>query len=111
VLGQGLERRRASRLAQLGYYNLRTPPPSPLSQSRRLNIRYRPAADEAAAAAAADAGSGGGKGGKKKGGGKAKARRWVVAWPSCHPNPDLLPCKSAVMCCFQQTSAAAAAPR
>ncbi|KAI7841623.1 hypothetical protein COHA_004793 [Chlorella ohadii] len=41
-------------------------------QSRRLNIRYRPAADEAAAAAAADAGSGGGKGGKKKGGGKAK---------------------------------------
>jgi seryl-tRNA synthetase len=36
-------------------------------QSRRLNIRYRPAADEAAAAAA-DAG----KGGKKKGGKAAK---------------------------------------
>ena len=40
-------------------------------QSRRLNIRYRPAADEAAAEAAAAAG-GNGKGGKKKGGGARK---------------------------------------
>lgn len=47
-------------------------PPLTAYQARRLNIRYRPAADEAAAAAAeAIAAEKGGKG-KKKGGGKAK---------------------------------------
>ena len=50
--------------------------PSLCTQSRRLNIRYRPAADEAAAAAADGSG---GKGGKKKGGGKAKVGGWCGA--------------------------------
>ena len=55
------------------------------TQSRRLNIRYRPAADEAAAAAADGSG---GKGGKKKGGGKAKVGGWccaVAVWHAKQP--------------------------
>ena len=52
-------------------------------QSRRLNIRYRPAAEEAAAAAAdAAAAAKGGKGGKKKGGKVSAAEHLLLPVPA-----------------------------